>query len=132
MSGVVLFDGLCNFCDGTVHFIIARDPHAYFRFAALQSPVAHQLLERCASPPAIPDTLVLIERDQCYTRSAAALRIARRLRSPWFLLYGLIVVPRPIRDALYDWFARHRYRWFGKRDECLVPDTDTRRRFLDG
>jgi predicted DCC family thiol-disulfide oxidoreductase YuxK len=131
MSGVVLFDGVCNFCEGTVNFIIARDPQAYFRFAALQSPAAHRLLERCASPPPTSDSLVLVEREKCYTRSTAALRIARRLRSPWFLLYGLIIVPRPIRDALYDWFARNRYRWFGKRDECLVPDTDTRRRFVD-
>jgi predicted DCC family thiol-disulfide oxidoreductase YuxK len=131
MSSVVLFDGVCNFCEGTVNFIIARDPHAYFRFAALQSPVAHQLLESCASPPPTSDSLVLVEGEKCYTRSTAALRIARRLRSPWFLLYGLIIVPRPIRDALYDWFARNRYRWFGKQDECLVPDTDTRRRFLD-
>jgi predicted DCC family thiol-disulfide oxidoreductase YuxK len=131
MSAVVLFDGVCNFCDGTVSFIIAHDPHAYFRFAALQSPVAYRLLERCASPLYAPDSLVLVESGKYYTRSTAALRIARRLRSPWFLLYGLIVVPRPIRDALYDWFARNRYRWFGKRDECLVPDTDMRRRFLD-
>jgi predicted DCC family thiol-disulfide oxidoreductase YuxK len=132
MSGVVLFDGVCNFCDGTVNFIIARDRHAYFRFAALQSPVAHRLLERCAPPPAIAESLVLVEREKCYTRSTAALRIARRLRCPWFLLYGLIVVPRPVRDTFYDWFARNRYRWFGKRDECLVPDTDTRGRFLEG
>jgi len=131
MSSVVLFDGVCNFCDGTVSFIIDHDPRAYFRFAALQSPQGQRLLERCESRELDRDSLVLVEREKCYTRSTAALRIARRLRSPWFLLYGLIVVPRPIRDALYDWFARNRYRWFGKRDECLVPDTDTRRRFLD-
>jgi predicted DCC family thiol-disulfide oxidoreductase YuxK len=131
MSVVVLFDGVCNFCDGTVNFIIAHDPHAYFRFAALQSHAALPFLERCAPAARATDSLLLVEGDKCYTRSTAALRIARRLRSPWFLLYGLIVVPRPIRDALYDWFARNRYRWFGKRDECLVPDTDMRRRFLD-
>jgi predicted DCC family thiol-disulfide oxidoreductase YuxK len=131
MSGVVLFDGVCNFCNGTVKFIIARDPHAYFGFAALQSPTARRLLERCASPPRAADSLVLVEQGKCYTRSTAALGIVRRLRRPWCLLYGLIVVPRPIRDALYDWLARNRYRWFGKRDECLVPDTDTRSRFLD-
>jgi len=131
MSSVVLFDGVCNFCDGTVSFIIDHDPGAYFRFAALQSPQAQRLLERCDSLARGRDSLVLVEREKCYTRSTAALRIARRLRSPWFLLYGFIVLPRPIRDALYDWFARHRYRWFGRRDECLIPDASIRWRFLD-
>jgi len=126
----VLFDGACHFCDGTVSFIIDHDPQANFRFAALQSPAARRLLERCLPSARGCDSLVLVEREKCYTRSTAALRIARRLRSPWFLLYGLIIVPRPIRDALYDWLARNRYRWFGKRDECLVPDAAVQQRFL--
>jgi len=97
----------------------------------MQSHAAQPLLERCPSAVRATDSLLLIEGERCYTRSTAALRIARRLQGPWFLLYALIVVPRPLRDAFYDWFARNRYRWFGKRDECRVPDTDTRRRFLD-
>ena len=130
MSAVVLFDGECNFCDGTVAFIIDHDPQANFRFAALRSPAAHRLLERCLPSARGRESLVLVEREKCYTRSTAALRIARRLQSPWLWLYGLIIVPRPIRDALYDWLARNRYRWFGKRDDCLVPDAAVRQRFL--
>jgi predicted DCC family thiol-disulfide oxidoreductase YuxK len=114
----ILFDGVCNLCNGAVQFIIARDPSAQFRFAPLDSAAARSLIDE-ATP-----------RGQMYTRSAAALRIARRLRFPWPLLYGFIIVPRPLRDAVYDLIARHRYRWFGKRDTCMVPTPDLRSRFL--
>lgn len=128
---VVLFDGVCNFCDGTVAFIIAHDPHGRFRFAPLQSEAARPFLERCGLSERCLDALVLVEDERCYTRSTAALRILRRLRSPWFLLYGLIVVPRALRDSFYAWFAANRYRWFGKRDECSIPGPAIRGRFLE-
>jgi predicted DCC family thiol-disulfide oxidoreductase YuxK len=128
---VVLFDGVCNFCNSTVAFIIDHDPHGHFQFAALQSEAARPFLERCALPARCFDALVLVEEEKCYTRSTAALHIFRRLGQPWFLLYGLIVVPRPLRDAFYRWFAANRYRWFGKRDECSMPGPTIRQRFLE-
>ena len=127
---VVLFDGVCNFCDRSVSFIIEHDHGPHFRFAALQCEAAQPILERCGFRPGLLDNIVLVEDGVCYTRSTAALRILRRLSGPWPLLYALILVPRPIRDAGYDWFARRQYGWFGKRDECRVPSPGLRDRFL--
>jgi predicted DCC family thiol-disulfide oxidoreductase YuxK len=129
-DAVVLFDGVCNLCTGSVRFIIARDPGARFRFAALDSEAARRLLEECGVTSAPPDSVALVEGGAVYTRSSAALRIARRLRFPWPLLYALIVVPKPLRDAAYDLIAHHRYGWFGKRDACMVPTPELRSRFL--
>jgi predicted DCC family thiol-disulfide oxidoreductase YuxK len=131
MPAVVLFDGVCNFCNSTVSFIIERDPAGYFRFAALQSELAQRILADHRLPPGLFKNIVLLEEGICYTRSTAALRILRRLRSPLVLLYVLILVPRSIRDVAYDWFARHRYRWFGKRSECFIPSPEIRSRFLE-
>jgi len=127
---VVLFDGVCNLCNGSVEFIIARDPTARFRFAPLESAAARSLIDEARPRGPLPDSIVLMEHHRMYTRSTAALRIARRLRFPWPLLYALIIVPRPLRDAIYDFIARHRYRWFGKRDTCMVPTPELRARFL--
>jgi len=127
---IVLFDGVCNFCDRAVSFIIEHDPRAHFRFAALQSEPARPILERCGLRPGVLDNIVLVEDGVCYTRSTAVLRIVRRLNGAWPLLFVLILIPRRIRDAGYDWFARRRYGWFGKRDECRVPTTEPRGRFL--
>jgi len=130
MNNVVLFDGVCNLCNGTVQFIIARDPGAKFRFAALESEAAQRVLRECGVSGSLPDSVALIEQGQLYTRSTAALRIARRLRFPWPLIFALVIVPRPLRDRVYDWIARHRYRWFGKRDACMLPTPELRTRFL--
>ena len=129
MSAVILFDGVCNLCNGFVQFVIARDPHARFRFAALQSEAAASLRDGGVGA-ALPDSIVLVEDGRVAVRSEAALRIARRLRFPWPLAYGLIAVPRVIRDWVYDYVAAHRYRWFGRRDACMVPTPDVRKRFL--
>src|SRR5258708_33596310 len=102
MAAIVLFDGVCNLCNSAVDFILERDPNGHFRFAALQSGAARPLLERCKLPSDFVGTIVLVEDGVCHTRSAAALRIARHLRWPWPLLSTLIVVPSPLRDALYD------------------------------
>jgi predicted DCC family thiol-disulfide oxidoreductase YuxK len=131
MPAVVLFDGVCNFCNSTVNFIIDRDPAEYFKFAAIQSEPARRLLAGCGLSSGSLDNIVLFEDGACYLRSTAVLRILRRLRGPWVLLYMLLLVPRPIRDAGYDWFARHRYRWFGKRSECSIPSPEIRARFLE-
>jgi predicted DCC family thiol-disulfide oxidoreductase YuxK len=128
MAGaVVLFDGVCNLCNGAVRFILARDPAARFRFASLQSDAARRLLGD--GGPA--ETIVLLDAGKTYVISTAALRIARGLRFPWPLLYAFVAVPRPVRDLIYDWVARHRYRWFGKRDTCMLPTPELRERFLE-
>ena len=127
---VLLFDGVCNFCNGIVRFIIERDPHARIKFAPLQSDVAATLLARHTDRANLPDTVVLVEDGQFYVRSTAALRVARHLRFPWSLARMFMVVPRPVRDWVYDWIARHRYGWFGKRDTCMVPTPDVSSRFL--
>ncbi len=129
--GIVLFDGVCNLCNGFVNFVIDRDPAGYFKFGALQSEAARPYLERFGLRPNYMDSIVLIENGRCYRDSTAALRILRRLKGLWPLLYGLIVVPRPLRDAVYHWIARHRYRWFGRREQCRVPTPDLLARFLE-
>jgi len=124
---IVLFDGVCNLCNGFVQFILPRDRTGRFRCASLQSEAARRLLKGDAPE----ETIVLIEEGKTYLKSAAALRIARRLRFPWPLLYAFVVVPRGLRDMVYDWVARHRYCWFGKRDACMVPYPQWRGRFLE-
>ena len=127
----ILFDGVCNLCNGFVQFVIARDPSARFRFAALQSDAAARLLREARVRSPLPDSVVLVEDGRVYVRSEAALRIARGLRFPWPLFYGAVVIPRGIRDRVYDVVAAHRYRWFGRRETCMIPTPDLRRRFLD-
>jgi predicted DCC family thiol-disulfide oxidoreductase YuxK len=127
---VVLFDGVCNLCNGTVQFIIAHDPAAHFHFAALESEAARRLLGETQMSGTLPDSVILVEDGRVYTRSTAALRIARRLSFPWPVISALIVIPRPLRDMIYDVIARHRYRWFGKRDSCMPPTEELRARFL--
>ena len=124
---MVLFDGVCNLCNGAVRFILARDPAGLFRFASLQSEAARRLLRDDGRA----ETIVLLEAGKTYTKSTAALRIARGLRFPWPLLYAFVAVPRPLRDLVYDWVARHRYRWFGKRETCLLPTSEVRGRFVE-
>ena len=129
-SSVIVFDGVCNLCNGFVQFVIARDPAARFRFAPLQSEAGRRVLESAGAVEPLPDAVALVESGRAFVRSTAALRIVRRLRAPWPLAYAFIVVPRPLRDWLYDVVARHRYRWFGTRDDCMVPTPELRARFL--
>ncbi|WP_025678167.1 thiol-disulfide oxidoreductase DCC family protein [Paenibacillus massiliensis] len=131
-SAIVLIDGICHFCQGATRFIIARDPKGYFKFASLQSERGEQLLQAGGMSAQALDTLVLIEQGRYYTRSTAALRIARRLRSPLAMMYVFILIPGPLRDAMYRYFARNRYRWFGKAkdDYCQMPAPEIRKRFL--
>jgi len=128
---VILFDGVCNLCSGFVQFVIPRDPSGRFRFASLQSPAASRVMMEAGALPGEADSIVLVDGQRAFIRSAAALRIARGLRFPWPLLYGLVVVPRPIRDWVYDHIARNRFRWFGRRDHCMLPGPGIRDRFLD-
>jgi len=130
MPAIILFDGVCNFCNGAVNFVIDRDQAGYFKFAALQSEAGEELLERHSIDKIETDSVILIEDDEAYTHSSAALRIVRRLPGAWPLLYGFIVLPEAIRDWAYKLFARNRYRLFGRREECMIPTPDVRARFL--
>ena len=123
----MLFDGVCNLCNAAVDFIIRHDPKEYFLFASLQSPIGERWQKRCGVHQ---ETIVLVENDRCYTASTAVLRIARRLQGWVKLLYVFILIPRPLRDALYAWIARHRYAWFGKRTTCRIPTPEEAARFL--
>lgn len=129
-ASIVLFDGVCHLCNSSVNFIIRHDPHGRLKFAPLQSPVGQELLRQHNLSSDILDTFVLIESGRAYTRSTAALRVARRLSGLWPVAYVGIVVPRPIRDAVYRLIARNRYRWFGKRDACMMPTAEVKARFL--
>ena len=129
---IVLFDGVCNSCNRFVNWIIRHDRRARFRFAPLQSEAGAEVQQTYGLDPSALDTLVLVERGKVHRRSSAALRIVRLVDGPWRVLYGLVVVPPPVLNFLYDWFARNRYRWYGKRDECMVPTPEVRERFLTG
>jgi len=128
--GIILFDGVCNVCNTYVQFVIKRDPKGYFKFASLQSAEGQALLAKHNMPDDL-DSIVLVEGDKVYTHSAAPLRVARKLHRLWPLCYGFIIVPAFIRDAVYKWVARNRYRWFGKKESCMMPTPDIRARFLE-
>lgn len=127
----VLFDAHCTLCHGAVVFIIQRDRAGYFKFASLQSGAGRRMLEASGRQATDVDTIVLIEGDRVSDRSTAALRIARKLDRLWPLLYIFIITPRPLRDAVYRWVARNRYRWFGRVEHCLLPTPDVRDRFVE-
>jgi predicted DCC family thiol-disulfide oxidoreductase YuxK len=129
-DGVVLFDGVCNLCNGAVQFLLARAPRGTLRFAALQSEAGRAILAWAGLACADGDTMVFLERGKVYTRSTAVLRIARHLRRPWCWLAAALAVPAPLRDWFYDRLARSRYRLFGRREECMLPRPELLRRFL--
>jgi predicted DCC family thiol-disulfide oxidoreductase YuxK len=128
---VILFDGVCNLCNGAVTWVIERDKRAHFHFASLQSGAASSALAAVNAPAIMPDSIVLLDADGVHVRSEAALRIAAELGFPWSLLSIARIVPRVIRDAVYDYIARNRYRWFGRRDVCMLPAPGVADRFLD-
>lgn len=129
MAALLLFDGVCNVCNAAVLFIVDRDPKAHFQFASLQSELGERTLREHGLPMDL-NTVVLIEDGKAYTRSSAALRVARKLRGPWPLLYSLMLIPRALRDVLYNSFASRRYVLFGKSEQCRIPTPELRRRML--
>jgi predicted DCC family thiol-disulfide oxidoreductase YuxK len=128
---VLLFDGFCNLCSASVIFILKRERKNNFYFASLQSDFAKRTLREHNLTSQVPDSIVLIEDGKTYFQSTAALRVTRYLKWPWPLLYGFIILPRFLRDPVYNLIARKRYSWFGKRETCFMPDKDVKNKFLD-
>jgi predicted DCC family thiol-disulfide oxidoreductase YuxK len=131
---VILFDGVCNLCNAFVRFVIERDPRGRFAFAPLQSQAAARLSGGVRQSGPASDSVMLLEPGtvpRVSVESTAILRIARGLGWPWALAYAFIAVPRPVRDWLYRLVARGRYRWFGRRDACMIPTASVRARFIE-
>ena len=130
MQRIIFFDGLCNLCNGAVQFTISRDPHHLFQFASLQSDFAENKLRHFQINPVQGDSFVLLEGDKVYQRSTAALRVARNLSGWWRFLYVFIIVPPFIRDGVYNFIGKNRYKWFGKQESCWVPTAELKHKFL--
>jgi predicted DCC family thiol-disulfide oxidoreductase YuxK len=129
-QSIILFDGVCNLCNSAVQFIIKLDKKNYFSFASLQSLQGQKILSQFNLPVNDLNSFVLIENGKAYTRSTGALRVAKKLDGLWPLLYGFIIIPKIIRDGVYKWIAANRYKWFGKKKECMLPPA-IRARFLN-
>jgi predicted DCC family thiol-disulfide oxidoreductase YuxK len=129
VGGIILFDGTCAFCEGSVRFIATRD-HGYFRFGASQNPEGQALLEKFGTSQEAARSLILIDDERVYLRSDAALRIAQRLGAPWKYAGALLIVPRPIRDLVYRGVAAVRYRLAGRSNACEVPPPEIRARLI--
>ena len=127
---ILLFDGVCNLCNGFVQFMIERDAKAHYRFAALQSETGQALLEAYQLPKETIDTVVLIENGQAYLRSEVALRVAPNLGGLWPMVSIARLLPLAFRDPIYDFIAARRYRWFGQKDQCMIPTPELKNRFL--
>lgn len=127
---VILFDGVCNLCSGFVQWLIRRDGQALFRYASLQSEVGQQLLRAYSLDAAALSTVVMVHRGRAYTHSDVPLEIARLLGGPWAALYAFKLVPQRLRNAMYNFVARNRYRWFGRQESCMMPTPELKERFL--
>ena len=130
MGAIVLFDGVCNFCNASINFIIEHDKAGYFKFAPLQSKVGENLIAEHGIDTSETDSIILVENGSTHKYSDAALRIAKRLDGIWSWAYSFIVIPRPIRDLTYRLIAKNRYRIFGRREACMIPTPEIRARFL--
>ncbi|WP_442599602.1 thiol-disulfide oxidoreductase DCC family protein [Neobacillus sp. D3-1R] len=130
MSAIILFDGICNFCNSSVQFIIKRDPNGYFKYASLQSEIGKKLLLKHGLTENV-ESIVLFIDGKYFMKSTAALQICRRLTGAWKILSVLTVVPVTIRDFFYNIIAKNRYKWFGKQESCMLPTPEIRDRFLD-
>ncbi|PCJ44328.1 MAG: thiol-disulfide oxidoreductase [Moraxellaceae bacterium] len=129
-KSIVVFDGVCNLCEDSVSFIIARDPNAKFKFVSAQSPLGIDLQDRYGIDAIKDETVILIKDDKVYTHSDAGLEIAKDLKGSWKYLHYAKVVPKPIRNWVYSTIAENRYKWFGQKNECMIPSQDIKVRFL--
>lgn len=130
-NSIILFDGVCNLCNGFVQFVIKRDPESKFRFASLQGKSAQVILKNNIRESALYDSVVFVSRGLAWQKSDAVLNILKEMGGLWKVLFVFKLMPRFLRDAVYDFIAANRYRLFGKRDNCMVPTTELKSRFLD-
>ncbi|ASV66642.1 MULTISPECIES: thiol-disulfide oxidoreductase DCC family protein [Cytobacillus] len=130
MSKIILFDGECNFCDQSVQFILKRDHQGDFYFASLQGENGQSLLRKHEIDPAT-DSFIYIEDDRAYDQSTAVIKVLQQLRGMWKLIAAFSIIPKPIRDKMYQFIAKRRYKWFGKKESCRLPSPEIRKRFLD-
>ena len=128
---IILFDGVCNYCNSMVNFIIRQDRKKIFRFAALQSDAGQELLMQYHLPTTQMDSFILIDDGKAYQRSTAALHLYNKLPWYWKWIQVLWIVPGFLRDAVYNLIARNRYKWFGKKETCMMPNAEVRERFLE-
>jgi predicted DCC family thiol-disulfide oxidoreductase YuxK len=131
MHSIILFDGVCNLCNWSVQFVIKHDPEKKFQFASLQSDYAKKLLTDYSIDSGEMNSFILLENGKIYTRSTGALRVLKQLKGWSVLFYCFILVPKFIRNGIYDFIAKKRYRWFGKREECMIPSPEINSRFLN-
>ncbi|MFD0762019.1 thiol-disulfide oxidoreductase DCC family protein [Lutibacter aestuarii] len=129
-KSIILFDGVCNLCNSSVNFIIKHDKKKYFLFASLQSDAAKEILLHHSLNKIIFDSIILIEDTIVYEKSTAVLRIAKKLNNGFQLLYIFILIPKILRDKIYDYIAKNRYKWYGKKNTCMLPSKDLKSRFL--
>ena len=129
-KAIILFDGVCNLCNASVIFTIKRDSKSSFMFASLQSAAGKQLAEKYGIPTSF-NSFVLLDNGAVYNESTAALRVLKKLRGAWPLLYGFIIIPAPIRNLVYKFISRNRYRFFGKQETCMVPSEELKSKFLE-
>ena len=127
---IIIFDGVCNLCEFSVRFIVKNDRQARFRFVSAQSEKGKALQRRCGVDTLADGTVILLENDRVHIRSDAALQIAKNLDGVWRFLYILRFIPKPVREFFYSIISKNRYRWFGKKQECLLPDKNLKQRFL--
>lgn len=127
---IILFDGVCNMCNASVNLVIDKDTNDIFRFAALQSDIGMSLCKKHTINTQDTDSIILIEGDKVAIKSTAALRIAKSLSGAYPLLYGFIILPKFIRDSVYDFIAKNRYKWYGKRESCRMPTPELKKKFL--
>jgi predicted DCC family thiol-disulfide oxidoreductase YuxK len=129
-ESILLFDGHCSLCNGAVDFVLKRDTRKKLLLASIQGTAGQGVLKKYELPPSYLDTLVLVEEGKVYLGSTAALRVARFLGGGWPLFYGLIIIPKGVRDRIYQWISRNRYQWFGRRDTCRIPSASESAHFL--
>jgi len=127
---VIIFDGVCNLCNGAVQFVIKRDKKGSINFAPLQGDYGQQLLKQHHLPMEEFNSFLLIENGKVYAQSTAALKVCKYLTGGWPLMVGFIIVPTFIRNGIYRWIAKNRYKWFGKKDACMIPTAELKSRFI--
>jgi predicted DCC family thiol-disulfide oxidoreductase YuxK len=127
---ILLFDGYCNLCHSSVQFVLKHEKNNDLYFTSLQSPIGEEILKHYSINPNEIDSLVLIEKNKAYIKSSAALRVSKYLKGFYPICFGLLIIPSFIRNWVYDYVAKNRYKWFGKMDNCLVPDENLSKRFL--